>query len=78
MIPIEVQQDRKRSPFYPRQAEIDRLNAWHAWKGWLSADGFFDTTLEYFAQRNTTGVFDISPMTKYRVTGPDALDYVNR
>jgi aminomethyltransferase len=75
---IEVQQDRKRSPFYPRQAEIDRLNRWHEWKGYLSADGFFDTALEYFATRNSTGVFDLSPMTKYRVTGPDSLDFVDR
>ena len=33
---------------------------------------------EYFAIRNGTGVFDISPMTKYRITGPDSLDYLNR
>jgi aminomethyltransferase len=55
----EVQQDRKRSPFYPRQSEIDRLNRWHEWKGYLSADGFYDTALEYFATRNSTGVFDL-------------------
>ena len=74
----EVQQDRRRSPFYPRQAELDRLNRWHDWKGYLSADGFADTSLEYFATRNSTGVFDLSPMTKYRVTGPDSLEYVDR
>ena len=74
----EVQQDRRRSPFYPRQTVIDRLNRWHDWKGYLSADGFSDTALEYFATRNSTGVFDLSPMTKYRVTGPDSLDYIDR
>jgi aminomethyltransferase len=75
---IEVQQDRRCSPFYPRQAELDRLNRWHEWKGYRSADGFYDTELEYFATRNSTGVFDLSPMTKYRVTGPDSLDFVDR
>lgn len=75
---IEVEQGRLRSPFYPRQAEIDRLNLWHDWKGYASADGFYDTSLEYFAVRNSTGVFDISPMTKYRVTGPDSLEFVDR
>jgi aminomethyltransferase len=75
---IEVQQDRRCSPFYPRQAELDRLNRWHEWKGYRSADGFYDTELEYFATRNSCGVFDLSPMTKYRVTGPDSLDFVDR
>jgi aminomethyltransferase len=34
--------------------------------------------MEYFAIRNSTGVFDITPMTKYRITGPDALEFLNR
>jgi len=74
----EVEQGRLRSPFYPRQADLDRLSQWHDWKGYASADGFYDTTLEYFSIRNSTGVFDLTPMTKYRISGPDALDYLNR
>jgi len=74
----EVPLDRLKSPFYPRQAELDCLNRWHEWKGYSSADGFFDTTLEYFSIRNTTGVFDLTPMTKYRITGTDSLDYIDR
>ncbi len=74
----EVDLGRFRSPFYPRQAKLDRLNEWHEWKGYSSADGFFDKTLEYFSIRNSTGVFDLTPMTKYRITGPDSLDYINR
>ena len=74
----EVPLDRLKSPFYPRQAELDRLNRWHEWKGYSSADGFYDTTLEYFSIRNSTGVFDLTPMTKYRITGPDSLDYIDR
>ena len=74
----EVPQGRLKSPFYPRQAELDRLNQWHDWKGYSSADGFFDTTLEYFAIRNSTSVFDLTPMTKYRITGPDSLDFIDR
>ena len=73
-----VELGRYRSPFYPRQAEIDRLNRWHEWKGYSSADGFYDTALEYFATRNSAGVFDLTPMTKYRITGPDALDFLDR
>ncbi len=74
----EVPQGRLKSPFYPRQAELDRLNFWHDWKGYSSAEGFFDPTLEYFAIRNSTGVFDLTPMTKYRITGPDSLDFIDR
>lgn len=74
----EVPQGRLRSPFFPRQAELDRLYQWHDWKGYASADGFYDTTLEYFSVRNSASVFDLTPMTKYRITGPDSLDYINR
>ena len=74
----EVQQDRKKSPFYSRQSELDRLNQWHEWKGYSSADAFYSSELEYFAIRNSTGVFDLTPMTKYRIDGPDALDYIDR
>jgi aminomethyltransferase len=34
--------------------------------------------MEYFAGRNACGVFDITPMVKHLVTGPDALPYLNR
>ncbi len=78
MTVTEVDLGRYQSPFYLRQAEIDRLNRWHEWKGYSSADGFYDTALEYFATRNSAGVFDITPMTKYRITGPDALDFLDR
>jgi aminomethyltransferase len=75
---IEVPQGRLKSPFYPRQEKLDRLNRWHDWKGYSSAEGFFDTALEYFAIRNSTGVFDLTPMTKYRITGPDSVDFLDR
>jgi aminomethyltransferase len=74
----QVQQDRKKSPFYPRQAELDKANQWHEWKGYSSADLFYNAEFEYFAIRNSTGVFDLTPMTKYRITGPDSLAYIDR
>lgn len=73
-----VEQGRRRSPFYSRLAALDRLNTWHEWKGYTSTDALYDADLEYFAIRNSTGVFDLTPMTKYRITGTDSLDYVNR
>ncbi|MEX2495418.1 MAG: aminomethyltransferase family protein [Woeseia sp.] len=75
---VEVEQRRRRSPFWSRLSELDRLNSWHEWKGYTSADALYDADLEYFAIRNSTGVFDLTPMTKYRIKGADALDYVDR
>jgi len=76
--PIAVEQGRRRSPFYSRLTALDRLNTWHEWKGYTSTDALYDSDLEYFAIRNSTGVFDLTPMTKYRITGADSLDYVDR
>ena len=74
----EVAQDRLKSPFYPRLEELDRLNQWHEWKGYRSADALYSADLEYFAIRNSCAVFDLTPMTKYRITGPDSQEYINR
>lgn len=73
-----VHQGRLQSPFYARMAPLDRLNQWHEWKGYSTPDALYCSDLEYFSIRNGTGVYDISPMTKYRITGRDALEYLNR
>jgi aminomethyltransferase len=74
----EVPQGRLRTPFYSRLAALDTLNNWHTWKGYTVPDALYCADTEYFAIRNSTGVFDLTPMTKYRITGPDALVYVDR
>ncbi len=74
----QVHQGRLKSPFYSRLAELDTVNEWHQWKGYSSADALFCEDIEYFAIRNATAVFDLTPMTKYRITGPDALEFLNR
>ena len=73
-----VHQGRLETPFYSRLAELDTVNEWHEWKGYSSANALYCEDMEYFAIRNATAVFDLTPMTKYRITGPDALDYLNR
>lgn len=74
----EVHQGRLRTPFYSRLAALDTINTWHEWKGYTSADELYCAETEYFAIRNATAVFDLTPMTKYRITGPDALPYIDR
>ena len=73
-----VHQGRLKTPFYPRVEKLDTVNQWHEWKGYSSPDALYCSETEYFAIRNGTAVFDLSPMTKYRITGPDALDFLNR
>ena len=74
----EVHQGRLQSPFYSRLAALDTINSWHNWKGYTTPDELYCAETEYFAVRNTTGVFDLTPMTKYRISGPDALAYIDR
>ena len=74
----EVPQGRLQTPFHSRLAKLDTLNTWHEWKGYSSADALYCADIEYFAIRNATAVFDLTPMTKYRITGPDSLAYLNR
>jgi aminomethyltransferase len=74
----EVFQGRIRSPFYERMAALDMTNTWHNWKGYTTPDELYCGETEYFAIRNATGVFDITPMTKYRIKGRDSLHYINR
>lgn len=75
---VQVEQGRLRTPFYSRISKLDRLNEWHAWKGYTATDALYDAELEYFAIRNSTAVFDLTPMIKYRITGVDALAYLDR
>ena len=67
-----------RTPFNPRTSAACKTGEWYRWKAYNVAHSYTDVELEYFALRNTTGVFDLTPMSKYRVRGPDALDYFDR
>jgi aminomethyltransferase len=66
------------SPFHSRTEPLNKLKVWARWGDYYSAPAFFDADLEYFACRNTCGVFDLSSMVKHRITGPDALEFMNR
>lgn len=68
----------KKTPFYNKQKEVDFVNTWHRWQEYTVPDVLEDVTFEYFAIRNSASVFDITPMSKYRIKGPDALEFMNR
>ncbi|WP_405221295.1 aminomethyltransferase family protein [Lentisalinibacter sediminis] len=67
-----------RTHFHTRTAAANHRNAWQDWKGYTTAAEYTAADLEYFAMRNAAGVFDLCPMTKYRITGPEALPYLDR
>ena len=67
-----------QTPFHPRTSALNTLNEWHRWKDYTTADAYFDEALEYAAIRNACAVFDLTPMTKHRITGPDAQVFLNR
>ena len=75
---FEVPQGRLKTPFHARLAALDTVNAWHTWNGYTVPDALYCAEIEYFAIRNACAVFDLSPMSKYRVSGPDALPYLDR
>lgn len=67
-----------KTPFHSRVAAANEMNCWGNWMGYTTPNAYTDVELEYFAMRSTTGVFDLSPMNKYRITGPDAQAFLNR
>jgi aminomethyltransferase len=66
------------SPFYSRTEPLNKLKEWGRWGDYLSAPAYYCPSMEYFACRNTCGVFDLTAMVKHRITGPDSLAYMNR
>lgn len=68
----------RESPFHPRQSALNLREAWSSWNGYKFADYYYDAEYEYFCIRNTCGTYDITPMQKYEVSGPDAEAMLNR
>ena len=67
-----------KTPFHDRVAAACECNHWEQWAGYTTPSEYHSVELEYFAARNAAAVFDLSPMTKYRISGPDAHAYLNR
>lgn len=68
----------KETHFHPRQAVLNLRDAWSSWNGYKFADYYYDAEYEYFCVRNSCGTYDICPMQKYDVSGPDAEAMLNR
>ena len=68
----------RTTPFHPRLSQLNTQGLYTHWQGHLSALRYTEAPKhEYFAVRNSVGVFDTSPLFKYRVTGPDAERFLS-
>jgi aminomethyltransferase len=66
------------TPFHARARELSQVDSFVPWAGYSTVDVFTTMEQEYFAIRNATTLYDLTPMVKYRIGGPDALAYLNR
>ena len=76
--PTMVRRGLLPTPFDARQRPLNLDDRWIGWAGFTSAEYFESVEAEYFAIRNQATLFDISPMKKYRIDGPDAERVLNR
>jgi aminomethyltransferase len=67
-----------KTPFHERARAASQRDSFIPWSGYTTVDVFTTVEQEYFAIRNGTSVYDLTPMVKYRIAGPDALRFLNR
>jgi len=67
------------TPFHPRTAALCESMAWRDWAGYFAVSSYeVHHDREYNAIRNAAALIDVSPLFKYRVSGPDATRLVDR
>ncbi|MBI2763925.1 MAG: aminomethyl transferase family protein [Chloroflexi bacterium] len=65
--------------FHPRTAPLNRKMQWREWSGYFASSVYADAhDIEYNAIRQAAALIDVSPLYKYRVSGPDAQRLVDR
>ena len=61
----------RTTPFHARTSALNETGLWSHWSGYLAAEKYgLSDKFEYFAVRNAAGIFDTSPLFKYRFSGP--------
>jgi aminomethyltransferase len=69
----------KTTPFHERTAPLVRAQTWRRWAGFQVASAYDPhPDREYAAVRNAAALFDVSPLYKYRIGGPDAARLLDR
>ena len=68
----------KTTPFHPRVEAANQTGLWSHWSGYLVVDKYqMSEKFEYFAIRNSAGLFDSSPLYKYQITGAEAEKFLS-
>jgi aminomethyltransferase len=67
-----------KTPFHERALAFSQLDSFVPWAGYTTVDVFTNVEQEYFAIRNASSLYDLTPMVKYGIAGPDALRFLNR
>jgi aminomethyltransferase len=69
----------KQTPFHSRTSALMEGQAWRRWAGYAVASAYdLVHDREYWAIRNSAALIDVSPLYKYRITGPDAARLLDR
>ena len=65
--------------FHPATAPLNRKQQWREWSGYFASSVYADAhDIEYNAIREAAALIDVTPLFKYRVSGPDAPRLVDR
>lgn len=67
-----------RTPFHERMRAYSQVDCFIPWAGYTTVDVFSSVEQEYFAIRNGASLYDLTPMVKYDISGPDATRYLDR
>jgi aminomethyltransferase len=68
----------RQTAFHPRTSAANRLNDWGPWAGYTTPLSYGDVAMEHSAIRNAATLYDLCPMIKYRIEGPEAAAFLDR
>ncbi len=67
-----------QTPFHARTSAANKMHSWGPWAGYASVLTYEDLAMEHSSIRNAASVYDLCPMVKYRIEGPEAVAFLNR
>ncbi len=67
-----------QTPFHARTSAANKMHSWGPWAGYASVLTYEDLAMEHSSIRNAASVYDLCPMVKYRIEGPEAMAFLNR
>ncbi|MDE2304071.1 MAG: aminomethyltransferase family protein [Gammaproteobacteria bacterium] len=76
--PAHYREPLLQTPFHARARALSQVDQFTPWSGYTTVDVFTTVEQEYFAIRNAAALYDLTPMSKYRIGGPDAVDFLDR